>query len=77
MQATGFDRRYMVKHYLTRIVRSDGRTFDVLETGDPKYVLFVPILGHSNGIGGWAADVQIPVKRTDLTPEVARLIPRP
>jgi hypothetical protein len=70
------DPRYQVKHYLTRLVKADGRAFDVFDTGEDGWLLFAPIVGHTNGIGGWQGSLHIPVRRKDLKREISRMIPR-
>lgn len=71
------DRRYQIKQYLTRIVKADGRVWDVFNTGEDGWVLFALIDGAICGIGGWDTCLHIPQKRTSLKREIARMIPRP
>jgi hypothetical protein len=66
-----------VKQYLTRLVRANGDAFDVFATGDPKWILLRPVIGHTNGQGGYHGGIDLPVKRMDLKPEIRRMIPRP
>lgn len=71
------DPRYMVKQYLNRIVKADGRVWDVFNTGVPGVVLFVPIVGaDAYGQGGFTGTVSVPVLRRDLKRSISRMLPR-
>ena len=69
-----------VKQYLTRLVLEGGRrAYDILVSGAPGYLVFIPIQGHINGIGGWSLTSEwwSIVRRKDLKQEISRLIPYP
>lgn len=60
------DKRYQVKHYIAVVRNGTGLRFTVLETADPQWYLFVPMIGETSSMGS----LQIPVLKKDLRDDI-------
>jgi hypothetical protein len=60
---------FQVKHYIGEVTDAHGQTFTVLESGNPKFYVFTP---HSSP--GVMSTMQIPVRKTDLKPEIRKAL---
>ena len=59
-----------VKQYVAVVRSKYGQRYQVFETGDAKYYLFVPLLGETSSVG----DIQFPVLKKDLQPAIKRAL---
>ncbi len=67
----GFDKRYMVKKWVGEIQGKLCR-FRVFTTGQPPWLLFCPLDAYGCQIPGR----EVPLRRSDLTIEARRRLPR-
>jgi hypothetical protein len=63
-------RELQVKQYVAMVRNSWGLRLTVFETADPKFYLFIPMVGETSAMG----DLQIPVRKADLRDDIRRAL---
>lgn len=69
-RGAGMDQRYQVKQYVAIVRSSTGQRFQVFITGDPKWYLFVPMIGETSCVGS----IQFPVEKSNLRDNIRKML---
>lgn len=64
------DKRYQVKQYIAIVRNGWGQRFQVFHTGDPKWYLFVPMIGETSCVGS----LQFPIEKANLRDDVRKML---